>query len=59
MAKTRALINKNTFAFILVMAVITAGAWASDLAVNAGAAKSGGFGLEVTVGMTCTSGADV
>ncbi len=59
MAKTRALINKKTFAFILVMTVITAGSWASDLAVKAGAAKSGSFGLEVTVGSTCSGDADL
>jgi len=59
MAKTRALINKKTFAFILAMTVVTAGSWASDLLVKAGAAKAGNFGLEVTVGSTCAGDADL
>jgi hypothetical protein len=58
MAKTRALINKKTFAFIMAMTVVTAGSWASDLLVKAGAAKAGSFGLEVTVGSTCSGAAD-
>ena len=59
MAKTRALINKKTFAFILAMTVVTAGSWASDLLVKPSAAALGtGNGLEVSVGSTCTGDAD-
>ena len=59
MAKTRALINKRTFAFIMAMTIISGGSWASDLLVKAGAAKAGSFGLEVTVGSTCSGDADL
>ena len=60
MAKTRALINKKTFAFIMAMTVFTAGSWASDLLVKPEAAALGtGNGLEVSVGSTCTGEADV
>jgi len=59
MAKTRALISKKTFAFIMAMTVVTAGSWASDLLVKAEAAKAGNFGLEVTVGSTCLGDADL
>jgi hypothetical protein len=38
--------------------VVAAGSWASDLAVTGGAAKAGTYGLEVSVGTTCTSAAD-
>jgi len=57
-AKINALFNKNTFAFILAMTVIATGSFASDLMVKAGAAKAGSFGLEVTVGSTCSGDAD-
>jgi len=59
MAKTQALFNKKTFAFVLVMTLITAGSWASDLLVKAGAAKAGSFGLEVTVSSSCSGDADL
>jgi hypothetical protein len=44
---------------VLGCMVISTGAQASDLQVKAGAAKAGSYGLEVTVGTTCTAGADV
>ena len=59
MTKITALFNKKTFVLILVMTVISAGSWASDLLVKAGAAKAGSFGLEVTVGSTCSGDADL
>jgi len=37
---------------------IAGGAWASSLTVKTGVAKAGTYGLEVTVGTTCTSDAD-
>ena len=52
--------NKRIQRFVIVICclAIAGGAWASDLTVNAGAAKAGGFGLEVTVGKTCTADDD-
>jgi len=58
MTKTGVLINGKTFLFILTGLVIAAGSWASDLEVKTGAAKAGTYGLEVSVGTTCTADAD-
>ncbi|MFV2073694.1 MAG: hypothetical protein ACC742_13730 [Thermoanaerobaculales bacterium] len=46
-----------TFCLLCCLA-IAGGAWASSLTVNSGAAKAGTYGLEVTVGTTCTAAAD-
>jgi hypothetical protein len=52
--------NKRIQRFVIVICclAIAGGAWASDLTVNAGAAKAGTFGLQVTVGKTCTADDD-
>mgnify|MGYP001813895417 FL=1 len=53
------LFSKEIFAIVLAMTIIPAGSWASDLLVKAGAAKAGSFGLEVTVGSTCSGSANL
>ena len=58
MAKTRGPINEKTILVIIGVLMIVAGSWASDLSVTPGAALDGNFGLEVSVGTTCTSDAD-
>ena len=58
MAKTGVLTNAKTFLVILGGLVMVGGSSASDLAVTGGAAKAGTYGLEVSVGTTCTSAAD-
>jgi hypothetical protein len=58
MAETWARKTVRVALFVLVGIAIAGGAWASDLTVEAGAARDGNFGLAVSVGNTCTSDAD-
>ncbi len=56
MAETWARKTVRVALLVLAGIVIAGGSWASDLEVKAGAKRAGSYGLEVTVGKTCTAG---
>jgi hypothetical protein len=58
MGKTGAYRGVAMLLFVMGVLAIATGSWASDLAVNGGAAKAGSYGLEVSVGTNCTAAAD-
>jgi hypothetical protein len=59
MGNTRVRKPANVLLVMLGCVAVSTGARASDLQVVAGAKKAGSFGLEVTVGSTCSSDADL